>query len=174
MESGAAELTAVMQRLEQLEKQNRRFKQVGTAILLFLGCTFLMGQTTPYRTIEANEFVLKDTQGKMRGKLAMTDGTAPELILYDSGGIDRVRLGANPFLGSMLSFYSAEKKSGPLRDGLKIDINEAGVAIFDDAGFEARIGGIDLVTPRTGETSKTSAASVVLFDKDKKVLWKAP
>jgi hypothetical protein len=31
-----------------------------------------------------------------------------------------------------------------------------------------------MVTPRTGETHKTSAASLVLFDKDKNVIWKAP
>ena len=36
------------------------------------------------------------------------------------------------------------------------------------------IGSIDLETPRTGETHKTSAASVVLFDKDKQVVWQAP
>ncbi len=40
--------------------------------------------------------------------------------------------------------------------------------------FQTIIGNIDLVTPHTGETSRTSAASVVLFDKDTDVLWKAP
>ncbi len=40
-------------------------------------------------------------------------------------------------------------------------------------GFQTVLGGTDLETPRTGETHKTSAASVVLFDKDKIVLWQA-
>jgi hypothetical protein len=45
----------------------------------------------------------------------------------------------------------------------------------DDAeGFAATLGATDLVTPRTGEKHKTSAASLVLFDKDKNVIWKAP
>ena len=48
------------------------------------------------------------------------------------------------------------------------------VTLQDSDGFKTVIGSIDLLNPRTGETSKTSAASVVLFDKDKKVLWKAP
>jgi hypothetical protein len=49
-----------------------------------------------------------------------------------------------------------------------------GLNVADAQGFEARLGVADLVTPRTGETHKTSAASVVLFDKDKNVIWKAP
>ncbi len=38
----------------------------------------------------------------------------------------------------------------------------------------AKIGSTELETPRTGETHKTSAASVVLFGKDGKALWTAP
>ena len=46
--------------------------------------------------------------------------------------------------------------------------------LHDRQGFIAIIGNAALATPRTGETRKTSAASVILFDKDEKVLWKAP
>jgi hypothetical protein len=46
--------------------------------------------------------------------------------------------------------------------------------ISDDQGFAATLGVKDLVTPRTGETHKTSAASLVMFDKAKNVIWKAP
>ena len=49
-----------------------------------------------------------------------------------------------------------------------------GLYIVDDQGFSASVGVQGLVTPRTGETHKTSAASIVLFDKNKNVLWKAP
>jgi len=48
------------------------------------------------------------------------------------------------------------------------------LSISDSKGFETIIGSTDLVTPSTGETHKTSAASVVLFDKDKNVIWQAP
>ncbi len=40
--------------------------------------------------------------------------------------------------------------------------------------FQTIIGNMDLVAPHTGETPCTSAASVVLFNKDTDVLWKAP
>ncbi len=48
------------------------------------------------------------------------------------------------------------------------------VRVSDDQGFSATMGAEELVTPHTGETHKTSAASLVLFDKNKNVLWKAP
>jgi hypothetical protein len=35
-------------------------------------------------------------------------------------------------------------------------------------------GGTDMQTPTTGETHKTSAASLVMSDKDGKVIWRAP
>ena len=49
------------------------------------------------------------------------------------------------------------------------------VELSDDDGYEAALGvEKNLVTPRTGETHKTSAASLLLFDRDKNVIWKAP
>ena len=44
----------------------------------------------------------------------------------------------------------------------------------DSEGFSAELGSTSLVTTRTGEQHKSSAASLVLFGKDGKVLWSAP
>ena len=52
--------------------------------------------------------------------------------------------------------------------------DEVGLRLQDKEGFGTHIGRTDLATPRTGETHKTSAASLVLFGKDGKVLWSAP
>jgi hypothetical protein len=48
------------------------------------------------------------------------------------------------------------------------------VTVSDERGFQAILGQTYLKTPHSGETHMTSAASLVLFDKDKKVIWKAP
>jgi hypothetical protein len=48
------------------------------------------------------------------------------------------------------------------------------IGVFNEQGFSAALGVNNLVTPRSGETHKTSAASLVLFDKNKNVIWKAP
>jgi hypothetical protein len=44
----------------------------------------------------------------------------------------------------------------------------------DNAGFQMTAGNTSLQTIKTGSTENRTAASVVLFDKDKKVLWSAP
>lgn len=47
--------------------------------------------------------------------------------------------------------------------------------IFTDSeGYTVNLGITDIVTPSTGEKHTTSAASLVLFGKDNKVIWQAP
>lgn len=57
---------------------------------------------------------------------------------------------------------------------LTSDKDGPAVSIGDDRGFSASIGSVSLITGATGETHRTSAASLVLFDKGKNVIWKAP
>jgi hypothetical protein len=46
--------------------------------------------------------------------------------------------------------------------------------VRDERGSLAILGQAYLETPHSGETHVTSATSLVLFDKDKTVIWKAP
>ena len=55
-----------------------------------------------------------------------------------------------------------------------VSLEKASVEVSDKQGFITKIGSTDLETPRTGETHKTSAASIVLIGKDGKALWTAP
>jgi len=61
---------------------------------------------------------------------------------------------------------------------LHADINSHGptIGLTDKEGFDTEIGSTNLVTPKTGETHHTSAASIVMFGggKDHKVIWQAP
>ena len=59
----------VMNRLERLEKQNRRIKQIGALALILIASVLLMGQASSKRTVEANQFMLKDTSGRLRATL---------------------------------------------------------------------------------------------------------
>ena len=83
----------VIERVEILEKQNRRLKQVGAAILVVIISTVAMAQAPRKRTVEAEEFVLRDTNGKMRATLAMSP-EGPGLVLFDSNGTARAMLEA--------------------------------------------------------------------------------
>lgn len=50
----------------------------------------------------------------------------------------------------------------------------ASLQLDDRDGFMAQLGFAELLTPKTGTKSQTSAASIILFDQGKKVLWSAP
>ena len=234
MESGTSEWTVVMNRLERLEKQNRRFKQMGALALILISSVLLMGQAAPKNIVEADEFILRDANGNTRANLDVA-GNVPKLRLYDANQEVRAMLDANPgpsgpgltlfdangkpraslFVtakGPGISLANANGKSGANlileesrgpgldlydtngKPRVSVYVNQDGPAIrllhasgktrtlldetnlelSNDEGFRTTIGSAQLVTPRTGETHKTSAASVVLFDKDKKVLWQAP
>ncbi len=195
---------AIEERLESLERQNRRIKLAGLAALVIAGAVVLTGLAWPRGSasgqagksatvIRATEFVLVDAQGRTRAALEMYMG-GPELVLYDANGKLRARLDVSPD-GQGLRLYDANEKA---RAVLNVIADQPGLAVSDangkmgavlsvladgpvlslnDAqGFATQIGVTGLVTPATAETRKTSAASIVMFSNDKEhhVLWKAP
>jgi len=196
------DLRSIVERLQKVEKQNRTLKRFGLAFLLLIGATVTMGQARPARTLEAERFVLKDPQGHMRAALTVL-GNAPLFNLYDNAGAVRAELGVGANGVPMLALFDAagnqtvsvaNGEDGPslgLTEGsgqplsakelikqpgiaLRVGRDQIGLMVEDRDGFSAVLGSADLVTPRTGETHRTSAASVVLFDKDKNVIWSAP
>jgi hypothetical protein len=97
----------------------------------------------------------------LEGGLFMFDGKGDHIIGMGSP------LGAQPALRMWGSnhreiWLSAQDESGP------------SIGMSDDAGFETDLGSAELVSPKTGEKHRTSAASLVLLGKDGKVLWSAP
>jgi hypothetical protein len=246
------------ERLLRLEKQNRRLKQLGVAALIVVASALVMGQAPANKTVEANEFVLRDASGRVRARLAMkmspdrkfdypdmvlldpkgqarielfgsnggdVESSHAGLVLYDAKGQVRMNVGTGAS-SSSLSLSDAEgnvrvsldqmdfsaediarstediarygsvgtaslivssKKLGKAYTSLSTDgvivyskagagtnVNVDSVQVSDAEGFSATLGTKNLVTPRTGETHKTSAASLLLFDKGKNVIWKAP
>jgi hypothetical protein len=224
MESETTEWAAMMNRLERLEKQNRRFKQIGALALILAGSVLLMGQAPVTRTVEANEFVLKDSDNKIRARMFLqplpnavpfgADKDGPVLTFYDAAGKRRVKIGLEDSRSPGLSVYDEKEEakaslyaqsdkaaldlyapeSGSFSwlqagsDGYRLwlrgvdgselimDNPQGGPRLYmlDREGFKTTVGTTDLITPRTGETHKTSAASVVMFDREGTVLWKAP
>ena len=99
-------------RLASLEKQNRRLKGIGVAVLALVGVALLMGANEPGRIIEAEKFVGKnkngitraviengslllcDEAGQLRAGLTVTK-EGPWLMLYDEAGKNRAILAAN-------------------------------------------------------------------------------
>jgi hypothetical protein len=148
-----------------------------------------MGQAKSDRTLEAQRFVLKDASGNVGAELAKGK-LGPELTLNDVSGHPSVTLvgGDAPFL--TLTLGKGEKQinlstaSGEpaftLTDlgagaaTLSLGLGGPNLELWDRQGYSAILGRAGLATSKPGEIRQTSAASLVLFDKDKNVIWKAP
>lgn len=216
-------LEEISERLLKLEKQNRTLKRIGAAALVVAASILLMGQAASKKTVEANEFIVKDAGGHVRARLAMNQkgdaaeialldasgarrvtldgGSVPGLTVYDAGGMERGSFVELPQGGAFIQLWDDEtpyqaqamldtaglsllgrRGNAMLKDdGLSFHVGNTRavlgpgrLSISDDAGFEASLGKSKLVTPLSGEKHETSAASLILFDKDNKVIWKAP
>ena len=273
MNSQMAELEGVRERLNRLERQNRRLKFAGLSILGLAVAAILMGQASPRKEIRAERFVLIgkggkklaelssgsfvtkdfkevkeyplavhfrlfDSDGKPKVSLSVQDGypdlsmgsidtkmlfltASPDitgLVVKDKKFSDQIRLGAksagSPTLelfegrgqktvsikggggGSILlgqdgndrirlwsGFGTAFGPSMNLWDGKGTsrvyyglaDDGSPSIHLSDEAGkTRAVLGVTTLQVVRTGETRTTPASSLVLFDKNRKVIWEAP
>jgi len=173
-------LQSVLNRLETLEKQNRRLKQVGMAALVLVSALVLMGQAAAKnRTVEANEFIVKGLDGRVRAWFGV-DSHGCRLQMFDSQKRSLVSIGVRDMGGGWLTLDDPEHgNSAALRvdSGTPVGGWAAGslLVLHDSDGFEAMIGNNPALTSSiTGERTATSAASVVLSDKDRKVIWRAP
>jgi hypothetical protein len=231
-------IQAVLERLEKLERQNRKLKRAGVLALLVVGSLVLMGQAAPKsRTVEGEKFVLRDGRGRVRAKLDTDVDSSPALKLSDANGNLRAMLSldgsgdAGVWLfdakgkpevvvgtagaARWLSFYSAEGRAGvdlwtgggessgltmyrsdSVRVSLADDTTTHGhlefsqsgeptrvrewkvygptLGLFDPQGYSTQVGTTALMVPSSGETRTTSAASIIVLDKDSKVIWRAP
>jgi hypothetical protein len=85
------ELESLVKRMEILERQNRFFKAAGTAVLFVSCAALLIGQVTAPRTVEAERFVLRDSDGIERASLEVTND-GPRFAMYGSDHKLRLRL----------------------------------------------------------------------------------
>jgi hypothetical protein len=207
---------ALRQQLANLEHRFQRLQCATGIVLVALAASVLMAAAASNRVVTANEFVLKDSTGRDRAKLAIVDGAA-QLTFQDVQGRLRARLGQMEFsasgpygalleldgehgekitmwnaTGNSLIFEEQGKSevwlSGGMADSVEpsfrlssvkgkqisLDTTSPNIGVTDAEGFETQMGSASLFVSQTGVTSKTSAASLVLFGKDKKVLWSAP
>lgn len=85
----------ILQRLENLEQQNFRYRLVGVGFAVLVLAAFLMGQSKPNveSVVEAQSFVLRDKSGNLRGTFAVDSKTdASTLVLADQSGKIRAEL----------------------------------------------------------------------------------
>ncbi|OFW41081.1 MAG: hypothetical protein A3J28_15815 [Acidobacteria bacterium RIFCSPLOWO2_12_FULL_60_22] len=185
------DLRSLTERLQRLEKQNRKFKQGCILVLVLSTCFLLMGQSPRSRTVEANEFILKDSNGKMRGVLRVRSNV-PEFTLLDDKGGPRISLKANLeedsstmyFLGAngnVQAVLSGDKSGGLLSLGilgshgavLVAGSNSAGLGLLSNLSLDQQ--GRTWPGNLGAELSvKSGVPSLALMDTRGKTIWSAP
>jgi hypothetical protein len=96
MEQSTGELIERLSRLEsqqvKLQRSNRHMRIMTGAMLLICGALFTMAQTssTVPDTVEAQQFLLRDSTGKLRGSMGVLSDGAVGLNLSDPNGRTRV------------------------------------------------------------------------------------
>jgi hypothetical protein len=146
------------------------------------------------KVIQAQGFILADTDGKARAILGFLQ-REPFLAFFDKAGKARTTLHLNsdgePFfrlqndkelagilLGVVKEAASVEMYGQNTKRNLLLTVRSGGapaLGLFDDDGTaRAVLGQIELETTHTGTKEKRAVSSLVLFDKDKKILWAVP
>jgi len=190
------DLQTILERLEKLERQNRRLKLAGVVALIAVGVFVLKGLMAPTsRTLRAQEFQLVDSSGKLMGKLGL-DGKSPELEFYNQKGLTTASLYAygNGNIGGLLlsDVDSGESTSllstgvvGPElrfadKGGVKVALSlsrqtaDASLDITDAKGNRSVAGSAAGGATDAKEAQTIPGASLVMLGQDNKVIWRAP
>ena len=157
----------IEQRIEALERQNRRLKLVGGTTVGLVLAALAVGQATSKkaeppawkgRVIEAEKFVLRDKNGKARAALRTFRDSAG-LVMYDKDGKTRLDLTMDK-VGPALVIRDANGKT-------RITLGEC-------------LGSADLrMNHSNGKRSVSLSTNLLgpnleLMDSNGKVIWEAP
>lgn len=144
--------------------------------------------------IEAHSFILKDANGKVRAELSMT-GTGPGLKLRDESGVALVTISLNDdspqgplmlmsdpqhhagvsisVLNGMGSQLSLVGERPDIQARMAVAPDGTSFEMSDSNGFTTSIGN-GLQSSKGKQPKQTTAASISLYGKDRKLLWSTP
>jgi hypothetical protein len=109
---------SVEERIDRLERENRRLKLAGGGLVAAALIVVLAGAATTQQpdTIEVKGLILKDDDGKKLGELT-SDERGTGIVFYDSEGETRAMFGVLPNGGGALNVSNSESNSGILPTG---------------------------------------------------------
>jgi hypothetical protein len=140
-------LEALAQRVERVERENRRLKAIGSAAVILIGAILLLGATTSKTPdeIRAKRFVLVDENGTQRGALGTSE--VPHEAIAGFGGKRPQVMG--------LTLYDANRR---VRGGLYVTAGGGSKVILYDEGEQAVV--------RMGVNEGSGTAALYLGGRD--------
>lgn len=178
-------LDRLKQQIDRLEQGNWRWKCLTLIFLIIIGSVVLMGQVLRKTTVvEAEKFVLRDSSGNMRAEFTTSGGVGPALFLYHKGehpdnpphAIDLQVFDHQPLAGPAMTRIGLRDSKGQMLAKLEVSSGGQVALTLRDERFKERVvlGYVALQRTRTGSTELRPPSSLVLLDKDGKVIWEAP
>ena len=194
-------IDAIIQRLERLERQGRRWKATATLALITLGLVLLIGagkngETSVPNELQAHAFVLVARDGTPLARLGLLPHGAWGLGFYDQGKKSRIVLSVEGDGSSLLSLFGKDGKGS-----LLLSANGSGATSLrlvdthwktrtalatwpDGSPFlqltdrdgkdRALLQYTEVIARATGELIKQPGPSLLFFDKEETVVWQAP
>ena len=161
----------LVERLERLERAHRRLKGCALAGLVLASAlaTIYAAQPVPF-VVTAHAFEVVDQSGKRR--VLMDTAFGPYVALFDVEGKPRASMYVAASGEPSIELFDAKGRA-------RVSVDPSGlphITLADANGFEMDLGSTQTVTPTTGQTRQTSAASIVMSGNDEKhhVIWQAP
>lgn len=164
-----SDLEALSRRIQKVEAAYYRLKLAATLVVILVCAGLLLGQTRfeplprienqskrapfVYDELRAYKIFLVDQKGKERASL-VTDGTGSVfLVFFDANGQARADMHVSSY-GPSINFYDPSGRSRMILGSTPLV-------------------GSHVASPQ-GQVEKSPPSSVVLFDKDGKLLWRMP
>jgi hypothetical protein len=163
MSSETQDLSAVLERVKSLERQNRRMKKQGIAIVIALLILppLLEWAYPETRSKAARAFYVNDSSGHERAALGLNPDGSPILQLYDKQGKARAILGLTEEGRPSLNFFDdqgrgrlqgSESADGRMKVGIYLDETKSSISMSQEADGTPHFAAV----------------------KDDKVIWSAP
>lgn len=154
-----AQLRAVVERVERLEAEVRRWRRRAAVLALAVIAVGTMGALADRRVVEARRFVVRDSLGRVRAELGGED-TSIALRVRDETGVPRLTVGVE----SEAAVLVLSDATGRPRAGLvTLGHGAPGLTLYDAGGRpRAEVGlardgepAMALTDPRGGPIWKT-------------------
>jgi hypothetical protein len=146
----AASDSVLLRRVEHLEVECRQLRRLClglvSCVVFAVGVLVLQSQlsaqTKGMRVEEAERFVLRDAQGRVRAALEVADGDMPVLRMYDAQGVIRTSLHYSPQSSALNFLDDAGRPVSSFGHAHQPGIRGGGLFISDGAGrlrIQARV-----------------------------------
>jgi len=175
-----AMLDSLKGRIDRLERQNRSVKRLTVVLFFVIIALVVTGIAVPRnvaKNIDAERFVLRESNGKMRASLAFTTKGVPALKLFDANGNAAIVIGVVSDGGPMMAFH----KDGKPRAWLKGGGQNPAFTLHDNTGdirailqLDSKSGepGLHLINEK-GHILTLGENDLVLNNRDEKLIWSA-